>query len=55
LQEGFRTSRKDLAQPASRRTDAITLDENLPADLIAELAVLGHDMDTAAREGTVVK
>jgi predicted nuclease of predicted toxin-antitoxin system len=29
----------------------IKLDENLPADLVAELAVLGHDVDTAVSEG----
>jgi predicted nuclease of predicted toxin-antitoxin system len=29
----------------------IKLDENLPADLVAELAALGHDVDTAVSEG----
>jgi predicted nuclease of predicted toxin-antitoxin system len=29
----------------------VKLDENLPVDLVAELARLGHDADTAPREG----
>jgi predicted nuclease of predicted toxin-antitoxin system len=29
----------------------IKLDENLPADLVADLAALGHDVDTVPAEG----
>lgn len=29
----------------------IKLDENLPADLVADLAALGHDVDTVPEEG----
>jgi predicted nuclease of predicted toxin-antitoxin system len=29
----------------------IKLDENLPADLVGDLAVLGHDADTVPEEG----
>lgn len=33
----------------------VKLDENLPVDLVAELARLGHDADTAPREGLAGK
>jgi predicted nuclease of predicted toxin-antitoxin system len=29
----------------------VKLDENLPADLVADLSALGHDVDTAQSEG----
>ena len=29
----------------------LKLDENLPADLVADLTALGHDVDTAPAEG----
>lgn len=33
----------------------IKLDENLPADLVADLAALGHDVDTVPAEGLAGK